>query len=615
VLIALLLGDVDQRSALVMTPEQLVFTAQPAGSTSEAQPVTLTNQGTTVVEVARLTLSNPASFGVTRTDCPAGQVPPGGRCLVYVDFHPAAVADFTGMLQQSETGPRVALVGTGAPAQLAAITPRPPVDELPPSREPPPAPIATPPTPTPSKPAPPPIPPKPAPTSAPPTPKVDPPAPLVRATFDLAAYDAKALVGDTTVVDVVLTNTGETTIGPVQLRFERTASAFALQPGGCVLAEPRTTCTIKASFTPSQEGSHLANLVAETGRGPLARTELTGVATAKAPVAVLSPSRIEFTKTGGQVTLVVQNRGSAPLRIADVAIDNMKDFEVRAEACTKPGLVEPQRSCAMFVRFTGRARTRGQLTVRHNDPSLSSSVELAALTAPQPLKVPRLTGSKRDEALRDIARARFTVGSVEETPRCESLGEVVDQKPERGTLAMEGSPIDIWIASVGPNPAIVPDVRQQTQAAAEKQILAARLQVRLGPREETDSVPSGAIARVEPRPQTRLAPNCPVLLRVAVPVPRIRVPGYVKRTLADVKQTLKGGAGGLFEPFRLGTVRTPDGNRVPPGEDQSWIVISQNPPEGTMVPRPSGLAVATTIDLTVTRLNNRPVVQDGNVIK
>jgi len=599
IVIALLLDDFGRlQSALEMTPARLVFAAQPAGSASDALAVTLINRGTTVVEVARLTLSNPTSFGVTRTDCPAGQIPPGARCLIYVDFHPAAVGDFSGTLQQNETGPRVELVGTGATGRLADAAPRPPVDQPDAPRDPPPA--TTPPTTTPPKPGPVATPPKAPPTSAPQTPKVE---PLVRASFDLDTYDAKALVGDTTVVDVVLRNTGETTIGPVQLRFERTLPAFALPLGGCVLSEPQTTCAIEVNFTPPQEGSHLTSLVAETSKGPLARTELTGIATAKAPDAVLSRSRIEFDKTDDQVSLVVQNRGSAPLRIDGVAIDNTKDFDVRADACTKPGLVEPQKSCAMFVRFKGRARASGQLTVRHNDPPLSSSVELAALTAPQLLNVPRLTGSKRDEALRDIVRARFTVGNVEETPRCESLGEVVNQKPERGTKALESSPIDIWIASVGPNPAIVPDVRQQPQAIAERQILAARLLVRMGPREETDSVPSGAIARVEPRPQTRLAPNCPVTLRVAVPVPRIQVPNYVKRTLADVKQTLKGGAAGLFEPFRLGTVRTSDNTPVPSGNDQFWIVIAQNPAAGTMVPRPSGLAVATTIELTVMRLN------------
>src|SRR4029453_13571168 len=240
-------------------------------------------------------------------------------------------------------------------------------------------------------------------------PRAAPPAPVVRASFDLAAYDAKALVGDSTSVDVVLRNTGQTTIGPVQLRFEPTPSAFALQPASCVLGQPQTSCSIKVNFLPAQEGSHLTNLVAETSKGPLARTELTGIATAKSPEALLSRSRIEFDKTDDQVTLVVQNRGSASLRIDGVAIDNTKDFDVRGDACPKPGLVEPQQSCAMFVRFKGRARASGRLTVRHNDPPLSSSVERAALTAPQPLKVPRLIGSKRDEALRDIVRARFNV--------------------------------------------------------------------------------------------------------------------------------------------------------------------------------------------------------------
>jgi len=584
-LIALLVGEIDQpQPSLAMTPAQLIFAAQAAGTTSPAQSVTLTNGGTTMVEVAGLILSNPTGFGVTGTDCPQGRVPPGGRCMVSVAFHPAATGDFVGTLRQSETGRRVGLTGTGTTGIVDAPT-TPPVqtpDTAPPSR---PGKPSTPPT-GPSAPTPP--------STAPP--KETPRTPLVRANFNLASYDTNALVGDTKGIDVVLTNTGETTIGPVQLRVEQATSAFALQSQDCVLREPLSTCTIKVNFTPSQEGSFTANLVAERGRGPLARTALTGGAMAKAPHAVLSQSRIEFTKTGDQVTLVVQNIGSAPLRIDGVAIDNTKDFEVlRAEACTKPGLVEPQKACAMFVRFKGRARTSGQLTVRHNDPPLSSSVELAALTAPQTLEVPRLKGKKRDDALRDITRARFTVGNVLETPQCKSFGEVLEQKPEGRAQALEGSPVDIWIASAGPNPAIVPDVRRQSQAVAATQIRDARLQVRLGPTEETDSVPRGSIASIEPRPQTRLAPDCPVTLRVAVPVPRIQVPDYVKRTLADVKQALKGAAGS----FRLGSVTTSDKRPVPPGNDQFWIVIAQNPVAGTMVPRPSAFPLATRIDLTV----------------
>jgi len=413
-------------------------------------------------------------------------------------------------------------------------------------------------------------------------------------------------------MDVVLTNSGEATIGQVQIRFEGPTSAFALQPGGCVLGGPGTPCRMKVNFTPPQEGTHSAALVAEAGGGRLARTELTGVATPKTPDALLSRTSIEFTKSGEQVTLVLQNVGTGPLRVDGVAIDNTRDFDVQADACRKEGLLEPQKSCAMFVRFKGRERARGRLTVRHNDPPLSSAVELAALTAPQPLKVPRLTGRSRDEAVRTITRERFTVGDIVDAPRCDSVGEVFDQKPERGTQAPEGSPIDIWIASAGPDPALVPNVVRQPQSVAEKQILAARLQMRLGGSEETDSVPGGAIARVEPRPGTRLAPNCPVTVRVAVPVPKIAVPSYVKRNLADVKQTLKGGAGGFFAPFRLGAVRTTDGNSVPAGDDQSWIVIAQNPPAGTMVPRPSsGLSVGTTIELTVIRLDNRPGTRDG----
>ena len=606
VVLALLFANVDQ-SALVMTPPQLVFTPQAAGSTSVPQAVALTNQGTRVIEVAMLVLSNPASFGVTRTDCVNGQVQPGQRCSVFIEFHPPAEGPFTGTLHQSESGPRVELVGTGAPAQVAVVVTEPPMPAPAPapSPKPTPKPIPTPPKPAPTPPKPVPTPPKPVPTPPKPVP-TPPPARLLSASFTSASYETTVLAGDTSVVDLVLTNTGDTTIGQVNLRFENAPSTFTLQPGNCVLDAPRTTCTIKVNFTPPTAGTHSAILVAETKGGPLARTAVTGVATPKAPDAVLSKTRIEFTKTGEQTTVVIENRGSAPLRIDDIAIDNTKDFALQAEACKKLRLIEPQKACGMSVQFKGRTRTTGRLTVRHNDPPQSSSVELAALTAPQLLKVPGLNGS-RDEALRDIIRARFTVGTVTEVPQCESLGRVVAQNPTKGTQALEGTPINISIASVGPNPAIVPPIVGQPQAVAERQIQAARLQMRVGGRDETDSVPSGAITQVQPRPETRLAPNCPVTVRVAAPMPKIQVRPYVGRTLADVKQELKTGFGSNFEQFRLGTVTPPDGSRT--GDDQSWIVTRQNPSAGTMVPwASSGLRVGTAIDLWVERKRQVPDV-------
>jgi beta-lactam-binding protein with PASTA domain len=572
-------GGDEQQLALVMAPGQIVFGVQAAGSTSAEQPVTLTNQGTAAVGVSSLVLSNPASFRVARTDCPAGVVGPGLSCSVFVQFQPLTEGGFAGALLQGGDGPRVELQGTGGPPQIAGGSSEP--------RQPPPPPDKSdgPPRPGPEAP--------PGPEPAPPRP------PVANASFEFASYETKALVGDTVLVDAVLRNTGETTIGTVQLRVGGDSSAFALQSGSCDLGGPGSTCTVRVRFTPAQEGTLSETLVAATDR-ELARTRLTGVATPKSPTAVLSRTRIEFTKTGEQATVVVQNAGSAPLRIGDVAVDNTKDFDIVADAC-RARVIDPQNACAMFVRFKGRTRTSGRVTVRHNDPRMSSSVELAALTAPQLLTVPRLTGSKRDEALRDIVRARFTVGSVTEVARCDSLGDVFEQRPARGAQAIEGSPIDIWIATIGPNPAIVPDVHRQSQADAERRLLAERLQPRTIGKEETDSVPDGRIARMDPRPGTRLAPNCPVTLRVAVPVPKIPVPDYRKRSLADVKETLKGGAAGFFAPFRLGNVSTSDGRRVPAGEDKFWIVVGQSPAAGTPVPRPSGLAVGTPVDLTVAR--------------
>lgn len=588
--LALLFAGGDEQLDLVMAPGQVVFAAQAAGSTSAAQQVTLTNRGPSAVEVSRLALSNPASFRVARTDCPAGVVEPGLTCSIFIEFQPLTAGSFDGALQGSGSTARVELRGTGV-QQIAdgraagratdpdlSVEPTPPVPPTP----------GTPPTP-----------PEP-PTPPPPNPPPATPSPQPGARFERASYEMKGLVGDSQTVDVVLANTGETVIGPVRLRMEAGASAFAPPSDGCILGGPGTTCTATVRFAPSEQGTHAETLVAETDR-ELARTRLTGIASPKLPEALLSRTRIEFTRTGEQVTVVVQNVGSAPLQIGNVAVDNTRDFEVRPEGCRAGTRVEPTKACALFVRFTSKSRAKGRVTVSHNASPEASAVELAALTAPQFLRVPRLTGSTRRDALRDIVRAQFTVGDVVDVAQCDSIDRVIAQQPPRDSQALEGSPIDVRVASTGPNPAIVPDVRRLSQADAERRIRAERLQPRAGGREETDSVPSGAIAQVEPRPGTRLAPDCPVTLRVAVPVPKVPVPSFLKQSLADVRQALKGGAAGFFAPFRLGDVRTSDGGRVPAGEDTLWFVVGQSPEAGTMVPRPSGLAVGTRVNLTVAR--------------
>ena len=107
---------------VVLTPASLTFSGTQVGTTSAAQAVTVTNQGT-----GSLTISNIAISGnyAQTNNCP-GTLTPSASCTVNVTFTPTSSGTRTGTitLTDSATGSpqTVALTGTGQTA-LAALAP------------------------------------------------------------------------------------------------------------------------------------------------------------------------------------------------------------------------------------------------------------------------------------------------------------------------------------------------------------------------------------------------------------------------------------------------------------------------------------------------------------
>jgi beta-lactam-binding protein with PASTA domain len=595
--LAALIADSENRTPLfVMAPTQLDFGIQLTGTTV-GRTLTMENHGVAPVAVNRLIPSDSNIFRVQQGDCRDGQVPPGGRCTINVVFSPAVAGVVTGSLQLDNNGPRAELRGEG---QLLAGAP--PPQQVAEGTG------ATPPTGTPS---PSPVP-APTPTSAlQPTPTPLPPARslLTAARFSQAPFQVRTEVDASAVDRVGLTNTGETMIGPVSFRFEGGhASDFAVRDETCRRMTPQSECTVAVSFTPREAGAHSATLIAESAGVLLDSKELVGDAIeVRRPHAQLSPSSLQFSKRDEQRTVVVQNTGTAPLRLTRFTLDNTRDFEVDAKACTSGAPLPPAGGCAAFVRFKGRAPATGRITVSHDDPSSSTSVDLSAISTPMLIDVPRLIGSEREDAIRKLQERGLTVGAMAEEPQCESVGRVVAQNPEQNRRVLQGSAVDITLASHGPDPVVVPDVRRQTRAVAERTLRAARLSIAATTRNDvTDSASPGSVTDVRPRPGTMLAPNCAVTLSIAVPVPRIAVPSYVGQTLAAAKQTLGTGFFAGLATFQLGRVTTTENGAIQKGEDAQWIVVEQSPQAGEQRPR------GTSIDLKVRRtggqiIRGRPI--------
>ena len=108
--------------AVALSPSGLAFSAQPAGTTSAAQAVSVMNRGGSPLSVTNVTVS--AGFSETNT-CGLS-VAAGGSCMINVVFAPTTVGPFTGTLSVADSAPNspqtASLTGTGT-GPVASVSP------------------------------------------------------------------------------------------------------------------------------------------------------------------------------------------------------------------------------------------------------------------------------------------------------------------------------------------------------------------------------------------------------------------------------------------------------------------------------------------------------------
>lgn len=105
-----------------VAPGALNFGSVAAGTTSAAQTVTLTNGGSTSINISGITPS--ASFGIASTTC-GGSLNGGANCTVNVTFSPTATGTIDGMLTFTDSafnGPQVVSL-TGSGYTTATVSP------------------------------------------------------------------------------------------------------------------------------------------------------------------------------------------------------------------------------------------------------------------------------------------------------------------------------------------------------------------------------------------------------------------------------------------------------------------------------------------------------------
>ena len=286
----------------------LTFAGQSIGTTSPAQPITLTNTGS-----APLIISNMVASGefAQVNNCPTS-IAVGANCTINVTFTPVFSGNRFGSITLTDNAANspqlISLTGAGNPTPQATIS------------------VAS----------------------------------LGFGSQPIGVSSASQLV--------TLSNFGAAPLSVTGIA----ASGDFSQASTCgSILNPATSCSISVTFTPTASGTRSGTLTItdNTGNvvGSTQTVALSGTGQA-VPVVSLSPNTLTFTGQSVQTTSSVQsvsltNTGSAPLVISNVAVSG--DF---AQVNNCPASVAASGSCTFNITFTPTAfgNRFGSVTITDN---------------------------------------------------------------------------------------------------------------------------------------------------------------------------------------------------------------------------------------------------------
>jgi beta-lactam-binding protein with PASTA domain len=185
--------------------------------------------------------------------------------------------------------------------------------------------------------------------------------------------------------------------------------------------------------------------------------------------------------------------------------------------------------------------------------------------------VPYVVGMTEAEANSTITAHSLVVGTViYEYSETVAVGIVISQSPDSGTIVTTGTPVDIAV-SLG-QPAVVPNVVDQTAADANSAITAAGLIVGTITYEYSDTITAGFVISQNPAADTQVPIGSPVDFVVSSGQPV--VPDVVWMTEPNATAAIT-----AVDNLTVGTVTYEYSDTVAVG-----LVISQNPVGYTSVP-------------------------------
>jgi len=229
----------------------------------------------------------------------------------------------------------------------------------------------------------------------------------------------------------------------------------------------------------------------------------------------------------------------------------------------------------------------GSSIAKHSQVTIVVSGGAASVPLPN---VGNLTAA---EALKRLAAAGFKPTSRPQSSTTVAAGRVIETNPAAGVPDKLGSPVTVIVSS-GPEPVRVPDVKGQTQSAAEGELTGAGLAVGSITKRVSKTQTPGTVLAQSPASGKSVTAGSRVDLTIAEAPPEAAVPNVVGESQAAATAALKKAG------FKVKTLTSPTTEA-----SQLGMVISQSPGggearKGSTITIAIGVAATTTTPSTST---------------
>ena len=305
-----------------LSPASLGFAAEPTGSPSTPETVTLSNTGNASLNIASIV----ASGDFSQTSTCGAVLPVSSNCVISVTFTPTAAGTRTGALTITDNSGNV--VGSTQSVQLTGSGQAVPVASL---------------------------------------------------STSTLTFAAQSIGAASAAQSVTLTNTGS---APLIISAVTAGGDFS-QINTCPTSiAAGANCTISVTFTPTASGNRFGSVtIADNATNSPQTISLSGIGT-PTPQASLSAAILGFagqpiSSTSAAQTVTLSNTGDATLNIASIAATG--DF---AQTSTCGGTLSSGANCAISVAFTPTAAgTRnGTLTITDNSGNVAGNTQTVPLS-------------------------------------------------------------------------------------------------------------------------------------------------------------------------------------------------------------------------------------------